>query len=196
MLSKYNNISSIENKKIVRLKRRILPALLAGITLSILVLLLNYFNIDLRYGFGISAIIFTSFASSIFIMFIIPNSRAAQYSKFVKSYIFAAIVGYLGGFAINILPLYVVSGIVLFVLILLLIITSSEHPPAAAIAFAFVLYHIGFVGIILIVVGIIIVLILRFVLEKSIFEVEMDLKKNIKKNIKKSKHSKNNKHKI
>ncbi|ASI13615.1 multipass membrane protein [Candidatus Mancarchaeum acidiphilum] len=160
-----------------RLKRRLTPAVLAGATLAILVLLLEYFRIDLLYGIGTSAIIFTSFASSIFIMFITPNSRAAKAGKFVKSYLLAAIVGYIGGFATIILPLFVVAGIVIFVLIVLMILTYSEHPPAAAIAFAFVLSHIGLAGIAIIIIGIAIVLALRFFLEKSIFEFERKIEK-------------------
>ncbi len=81
-----------------RLKRRIIPAFLAGVSLAILVFLLQYFRIDEAYGLGSSAIIFTSFASSIYIMFITPNSRAAKASKFVKSYIIAGIIGTLSGF--------------------------------------------------------------------------------------------------
>ena len=160
-----------------RLKRRLIPAVLAGVTLAILIFLLGYFRIDLLYGIGTSAIIFTSFASSIFIMFIMPNSRAAKSSKFVKSYLLAAIVGYIGGFATSILPLFVIAGVVLFVLIVLLILTYSEHPPAAAIAFAFVLFHIGIAGIAIIIAGIATMLFFRFVLEKAIFELERDMEK-------------------
>ena len=67
-----------------RLKHRIVPAILAGLALALLVFLLQYFDIDKAYGLGTSAVIFTSFASSIYIMFITPNSRAAKNSKFVK----------------------------------------------------------------------------------------------------------------
>ena len=52
-----------------RLKHRIIPAVLAGLNLALLVFLLEYFNIDKAYGLGTSAVIFTSFASSIYIMF-------------------------------------------------------------------------------------------------------------------------------
>jgi hypothetical protein len=61
-----------------RLRARLLPALLASLTLAILIALLVYFNIDKAYGIGTSAVIFASFASSIFIMFITPSSRAAS----------------------------------------------------------------------------------------------------------------------
>ncbi|MGC8538230.1 MAG: hypothetical protein ACP5MZ_04625 [Candidatus Micrarchaeia archaeon] len=74
------NASSISKSKgtAKRLRARLLPALLASLTLAILIALLVYFNIDKAYGIGTSAVIFTSFASSIFIMFITPSSRAAK----------------------------------------------------------------------------------------------------------------------
>ena len=164
-------------KAIGRLKKRLIPAVFAGITLSIMVLLLEYFKTDILYGIGINAVIFASFASSIYIMFIMPNSRAAKSSKFVKSYALAGVVGYLGGLISGMLPLFAVAGIVIFVLIALLILTYSEHPPAAAIAFAFVLFHVGVIGMVVIAAGVAIVLLSRFVLEKKIFEIERKIEK-------------------
>ncbi|MCL5679742.1 MAG: HPP family protein [Candidatus Marsarchaeota archaeon] len=161
-----------------RLKHRIVPALLAGLVLALLVFMLQYFNIDRAYGLGTTAVIFTSFASSIYIMFIMPNSRAARNSKFVKSYIIAGIIGYIGGLGLAYLPLYAIVAVVLFVVSLLMIITKSEHPPAAAIAFAFVLFHMGYLGIIIIASGVIIVVVLRYLLEKTIFEIEREMLKS------------------
>ncbi len=155
-----------------RLKHRVVPALLAGIALAMLVFMLQYFNIDKAYGLGTSAIIFTSFASSIFIMFITPNSRSARNSKFVKSYILAGIIGYLGGYGLAYVSLYVVAALVLFFVSILMIITKSEHPPAAAIAFAFVLFHIGALGVLIIASGVFIVVAIRYILEKTMFEIE------------------------
>ena len=165
-----------------RLKHRIIPAILAGLNLAILVFLLEYFNIDKAYGLGTSAVIFTSFASSIYIMFITPNSRAARNSKFVKSYIIAGIVGTLGGLSLAVLPLYAVAALVIFSVSVLMIITKSEHPPAAAIAFAFVLFRMGYIGIIIIASGVVIVVTLRYLLEKTTFEIEREaLKVEIRK---------------
>jgi len=75
------------------LARTLVPSLLAGFTLALLVFVLSYFRIDLAYGTGTSLVIFTSFASSIFIMFLMPRSTAAKSSKFVKSYALAGIIG-------------------------------------------------------------------------------------------------------
>ena len=160
-----------------RLKFRLIPAILAGLNLAILVFFLQYFNIDKAYGLGTSAVIFTSFASSIYIMFITPNSRAAKNSKFVKSYAIAGVVGSLGGLGLAIMPLYAVAALVIFFVSVLMIITKSEHPPAAAIAFAFVLFRIGYIGIIIIASGVVIVIALRYILEKTMFEVEREVLK-------------------
>jgi len=67
------------------LARTLVPSLLAGFTLALLVFVLSYFRIDLAYGTGTSLVIFTSFASSIFIMFLMSHSTAAKTSKFVNS---------------------------------------------------------------------------------------------------------------
>lgn len=155
-----------------RLTHRIIPALLAGLTLALLVFVLEYFNVDRAYGLGTSAVIFTSFASSIFIMFLMPNSRSAGNSKFVKSYAIAAATGFLGSLLLRYVPLFVVAALVIFFVSILMIITKSEHPPAAAIAFAFVLFNVGTLGIVIIASGVLIVVALRYLLEKSVYEIE------------------------
>ncbi|MGC9190562.1 MAG: HPP family protein [Candidatus Micrarchaeia archaeon] len=155
-----------------RLRARLLPALLASLTLAILIALLVYFNIDKAYGIGTSAVIFTSFASSIFIMFITPSSRAAKPRRFVMSYLLAGIIGYIGSMALPLMALFVVAGLVMFFLIIAMIIIDSEHAPAAAIAFAFVLFRVGILGIIIIASAVAIILAIRFVLEAMIFRFE------------------------
>ncbi len=162
--------------------------MLAGFTLALLVALLLYLKIDALYGVGTSAIIFTSFASSIFIMFITPNSRAAKNAKFVKSYMLAAVVGYFGDLLLIALPLAIVVGLVLFLLIVLMILTRSEHPPAAAIAFAFVLFRVGIVGLIVIFSGVAIIVAVRFLLEKAIFEVEREVRRLDERKLRTKKH--------
>ncbi|MCL4371711.1 HPP family protein [Candidatus Marsarchaeota archaeon] len=160
-----------------RLKYRVVPSIFAGVALGVLVFMLKYFEIDKAYGLGTSAVIFTSFASSIYIMFIMPNSRASHNSKFVKSYVIAGIVGTLGGLGLAYVPLYAIAAIVMFTVSVLMIVTKSEHPPAAAIAFAFVLFHVGIIGIIIIASGVALVVLLRFVLEKSMFEIEREVRR-------------------
>jgi len=60
------------------LARTLVPSLLAGFTLALLVFILSYFRVDLAYGTGTSLVIFTSFASSIFIMFLMPRSTVSK----------------------------------------------------------------------------------------------------------------------
>ncbi len=166
-----------KNGKIGRLRARLVPALLASLTLAILIALLVYFNVDKAYGIGTSAVIFTSFASSIFIMFITPSSRAAKPKRFVKSYLLAGVIGYLGSMALPFVPLFAVAGLVLFFMIVTMIITDSEHAPAAAIAFAFVLFKVGILGMIIIASAVAIILAIRFVLEALIFRFEKDIER-------------------
>jgi len=162
------------------LARTLVPSLLAGFTLALLVFVLSYFRIDLAYGTGTSLVIFTSFASSIFIMFLMPRSTAAKSSKFVKSYTLAGIIGYVGSLCLAFMPLAAVAGLVVFVLALAMIATHSEHPPAATIAFAFVLFKVGILGILVIALGIAIILSVRFALERLVFRFEKTLREEVK----------------
>ena len=170
MRSKSNNL----------LARTLVPSLLAGFTIALLVSVLSYLRVDLAYGTGTSLVIFTSFASSIFIMFLMPHSTAAKSDKFVKSYVLAGIIGYVGSLGLAFMPLAAVAGLVVFVLALAMIATHSEHPPAAAIAFAFVLFKVGIIGILVIALGIMVILAVRFALERLIFRFEKTLGEEIK----------------
>jgi len=57
-----------------------------------------------------------------------------------------------------------------------MIATHSEHPPAAAIAFAFVLFKVGILGILVIALGVLIILAVRFTLERLMFKFEKRLR--------------------
>lgn len=157
----------------------LVPALLAGATLCLTLVLLSLLRIDLRYGAGSSLIIFASFASSIFIMYMTPHSKAAKPSKFVKSYLLAGIVGYFGYAILAFMPLYYAAGFVMFLISMLMVVTRSEHPPAAGIAFAFVLFRIGVFGIIAVASGALLILFVRYMLNLIVFkfeEVEAEMK--------------------
>jgi hypothetical protein len=93
------------------------------------------------------------------------------------SYLLAGIIGYLGSMALPLMPLFVVVGLVMFFLIIAMIMTDSEHAPAAAIAFAFVLFRVGILGIIIIASAVAIILAIRFVLEAMIFRFEKGIGK-------------------
>jgi len=73
-----------------------------------------------------------------------------------------------------------VAGLVVFVLALAMIATHSEHPPVAAIAFAFVLFKVGILGILVIALGVLVILAVRFALERIVFRFEKTLREEIK----------------
>lgn len=133
-------------------------ALLFTISLVAIMAVLDYINIGLERGIGYSALIFASFGASGFVMFMMPNSFAAHRRVFVRSYLIGSIVGFAGSLLIGIAGIYVAAAIVLLVTAMLLYYTKNEHPPAMALAFAFVLFNVGFAGVIITVVGVILLL--------------------------------------
>ncbi len=159
------------------IQRKVIPGLLTALSLAVLIFLLHVFNIGLETGLGSSAVIFASFAASAFILFMMPHIKAAKPIRFVKSYIIGAILGYAGFLLTNIVGLYISIVIVIFVLVLLLVLFDAEHPPGAGIAFAFLLYHVGWTGIIVVVAGVLIMLFIRYILEKAVYVVEEDFTK-------------------
>jgi CBS-domain-containing membrane protein len=162
----------------VHLKNSIIPIILTALTVSILVLLLEYLNFDLHYGNGSSVIIFASFGVSAYLLFMLPRSRVSKIRGFVKSYIFAIIAGILGFYMLGFLPIYVVAGIVVFLVSVMISIGNALHPPAVGISLAFVFFSIGVDGIAVVLLGMLILLFLRLVLERFIYTVEKDIEWN------------------
>lgn len=154
------------------IRNGLLPALMAAISIVVIMYVIKYFNFDFLYGNGSSEIIFASFASSAFILFMMPRSRSAQPSKFLKSYFIAAGMGYLGFILIPFVPEYLLFTLILFFGILLLIATRSEHAPAMAILFAFLLFRVGPLGVIVIIVSAFLLLFLRIGMENSVYMLE------------------------
>ena len=58
-----------------------------------------------------------------------------------------------------------------------MIAKHSEHPPAAAIAFAFVLFKVGILGILVIALGVLIILSVRFALERLVLGFVKDIER-------------------
>ncbi len=162
------------------IQRRVIPALLTSVSLVILIYLLHIFSIGIETGLGSSAVIFASFAASAFLLFMTPHMKAASPKRFVKSYIIGALMGYLGYVLITVAGLYVAIFVVMPLLALFLIMFDAEHPPGAGIAFAFLLYRVGWVGIIVVIVGVAIMLFMRYVLERAVYIVEEDFEKREK----------------
>ena len=111
--------------------------------------------------------IFTSFASSAFILFLMPYSKAAKRTRFVKSYIIAGVFGYTGFFLSRFVNFYIMAGIIIFVVSLLLFETDSEHPPAIGIAVAFMIFKIPIYGILTLIAGIFILVAARYIMQKA-----------------------------
>ena len=169
-----------------RLRNKVIPSLFAAITIAILVYLMEYVKFDQLYGTGSSIVIYSSFAASAFILFVTPYARAAKVHRFVGAYILAAIIGVAGYYLDDYLGLYITIAIVVFVMALAMIESRVQHPPAMGIAFAFVLFHTGYVGVLTVLLGVVIILSMRIVLEKTVYELEADAKRIIKKERKRS----------
>lgn len=142
-------------------RNRIAPAFFVALSVALLVIMFQAMNFELRYGIGSSAVLFASVASSAFILFITPLAKASKPVKFVKSYVIAGIVGAAGYYLLAFLPEYLVAGMVIFAASALLIATRSEHAPALGIAFAFVLFRIDAIGILVVIVAVAMLLVLH-----------------------------------
>ncbi len=173
-------MAKLKKKEIdpVRLiRRRVVPALFTSVSLVILIYLLHIFSIGLEYRLGASAVIFASFAASAFVLFMTPHMKAANPKRFVKSYIIGALMGYLGFILIGIVGLYVAVFVVMSLLALLLVFLDAVHPPGAGIAFAFLLYRVGLAGIFVVILGVAIMLLVRYFLERAVYTIEEDFTK-------------------
>ncbi len=162
----------------IKLRNIAIPALLTAVSMMVILIALDYFHFDLAYGVGTTAIIFASFASSAFILFMTPRARGARIPRFVKSYIIGGVVGLAGSLMLAYVPLYITAAAVIFVVSALLYLTDSQHAPAVAIAFAFVIFHIDIFGLVIVIAGALLLIALRFVLEKFVFIIE-ELEKGI-----------------
>jgi CBS-domain-containing membrane protein len=163
----------------------VVPALMVGISLIVLVAVLQYVNLDVRYGVGYSAVIFASFGGSAFLLFMVPKARAARISRFVKSYIIGGVLGAIGYYVLQYFGIYAAVGIIMFIAALALVKTDSMHPPAMGIVLAFILYHVDYVGVLVVALGVVIMVLVRVVLERAAFIIERDVEEVEEKVIKK-----------
>lgn len=172
----------------VKLRNVIVPSVLTAVSMIIILVTLKYFHFDLTYGVGTTAIIFASFASSAFILFMTPKSKSARVSRFIKSYIIGGVVGLSGSLMLAYMPLYITAAVVVFVVSVLLYITDSQHAPAVAIAFAFVVFHIEIFGMLVVIAGAVLLISIRFLLDKFVFIIE-ELEEGISEDIASSRPS-------
>lgn len=157
------------------LKTRIIPALLTALAVSILTFVLYHVGSSLSHITGSSAILFASFGASAFILFMMPRAKTARMGSFVKAYVMGTILGVIGFYMLSFIPFYLVVGIIIFVLTLAMYVANAEHPPAIGILLAFVLFKIDIYGVIIVVLGIVILLFLRVILERFVYIVEKDV---------------------
>ena len=144
----------------------LIPLITSSLVIVLLIFILHEVNFDIREISGASAIVFTSFASSVFLMFLMPYSKSAKRNRVVKSYLIAGVFGYIGFFATRFINFYLVVGIIMFAVSFLLFETDSEHPPAIGIAVAFLLFKIPIYGIITLIIGVFIVVALKTLMQK------------------------------
>lgn len=158
-----------------KLRNVAVPAVLAALSMLIVAYALHYVNFDVAHGSASGILIFASMGASAFILFMTPRSKAAHVSKFAKSYIAASIIGYFG-FAIKpFVGIYASLTLVMLIATIALVLARAEHPPAVGIAVAFVLYNVGFGGILVVVLAMLLLISIRIVLEKAVFAIERDV---------------------
>jgi hypothetical protein len=147
-------------------KHILIPALIATAALILISYMFKSVNLDLRSNIGYSLVVFTSFAGSAFILFMTPYSRSSSIKRFAKSYAIASVFGEIGYLLTGIVGFYPASAITLFIVALLLFETDSTHPPAMGIAFAFVIFQIDYVGLLVVVLGVAILAGIKLAMEK------------------------------
>lgn len=155
-----------------RAEKKTVPLLMLAISLAVLVYVLNYVNFDIEHGIGASAIIFASFGGSAFLLFMTPHTASSNIRRFVKAYSIGGILGTIGYFLVPYLSIYLTVAIIIPVVALILEKTDSVHSPAISLTFAFILYHIGVLGIVIVAVAIVILVSIRIFLEKAVFILE------------------------
>jgi hypothetical protein len=167
---KRNEFNHREYKKLKHKLNRnniLIPLIATSFVVVFLIFILHEINFDIREISGASALIFTSFASSAFILFLMPYSKAAKKTRFIKSYLIAGFFGYIGLFLSRFINFYIMAGIVIFIVSFLLFETDSEHPPAIGIAVAFMLFKIPIYGILTLIAGMFILVIAKYIMQKA-----------------------------
>lgn len=164
-----------ERKAEHRLRNVGIPALLAALSMLVVAYSLHYMNFDIAHGNASGILIFASMGASAFILFMTPRSKAAHISKFAKSYVCAGLIGYFGFVMRPFTGIYVSLTVVMFIATMVLVLAKAEHPPAVGIAVAFVLYNVGIMGILVVILGMLLLIAMRILLEKAVYAMEHDV---------------------
>jgi CBS-domain-containing membrane protein len=143
----------------------ILSALFMTLSVVALIAMFDYANYDIDHAAGASAILFASFASSAFLLFMLPRSKAAKMTRFVKSYVIGGVMGVIGFTLLQPIGTYLSVGIMLFATALMLVWTDSVHPPAMGLTLAFIIYDVGYVGIIIVAIGVMLLIMMKKIID-------------------------------
>jgi CBS-domain-containing membrane protein len=164
----------VSRKRKSLLRLTIVPALITAIIVAVLYGTLTLLNYDL-FSSSSSVLLFASFGSSAFLLFMIPHSRAANIGRFAKSYIIAIVLGPIGYVLAALAGLPLATGIMMFIMSTLLYTTHSEHPPAIGAMLAFILYRIDVYGIFIVLFGIVLFVSFHKVFEKYIYQIGIEI---------------------
>ncbi len=168
-----------KNSTEILIRNHIIPAIFIGITVSFTIFALSLFHV---YIVPVAKfIVFSSFASTSFLLFMESKQSASRISKFVKSYIIAGIMGIAGFFISVHIGIYYSLAVVETAIALLLVITESEHPPAMGIGVVFIFERANIFALAFLLTGMVIIILMDKFLNKFIYVLKNDVKVEIKK---------------
>ncbi|OYT27793.1 MAG: hypothetical protein B6U97_00380 [Candidatus Altiarchaeales archaeon ex4484_96] len=171
-------INSPQDKGRLNPRHVFFPAILAGLSISVIA----YFWDITQYG-----ILFASFGSSAFILYVTPNAKQAQLRNILGAYPLAGFFGYLSAtyimpyinFADITFDYAVTGGIAVMLTTLAMLTTRFEHGPAAGAALAFVIKEPDVIAVFLLIGGGITLLIIARILTfmvKEEYELEQAIR--------------------
>ena len=157
-----------------RMRNSIIPAIFIGITLSITIFSLSLIHV---YIVPIAKfIVFSSFASSSFLLFMEPRQESSRINKFVKSYIISGVCGIIGFFVSLHIGLYPTLALVETAVGLLLVIFQAMHPPAMGIAVVFILERANVFALLFLFAGMLLIIVFDHFLNKFVYVIEDEFK--------------------
>ncbi len=142
---------NVRRKLEINISKKLVNSIAAGLTIGIIIMILQLVHFNLAYGFGSSAIIYSSVGSSAFILFVMPKSRAAKSSALIYSYMMAGVAGYLSYSLLQYVGLAAASVVAVSLTGALMVVFKKEHPPSVGLALAFVLFRIDVYGVLLVI---------------------------------------------
>ena len=167
------------SKREIRIRNSIIPAIFIGITLSITIFSLSLVHI---YIVPVAKfIVFSSFASSSFLLFMEPHQESSRINKFVKSYIISGVCGIIGFFVSLHVGLYLTLALVETVVALLLVTFQAMHPPAMGIAVVFILERANIFALLFLFTGMFLIIMFDRFLNKFVYIIEDEFKAESKK---------------